>query len=147
MPLISFETILAEVSGLFDPLVAGGQLQANLDHPPLASELEGRSPVYSIHYDGSLPKFGGKYVTESDHFWKGTLLLNRRGHGNTNTEILMLQILTAIIQTVRDNVTGTTFDEIAIVSGRRIEPRFIELDGVPYRVCEIPIQTRTNDNG
>ena len=147
MPLVSIDTILAEVSDLFDPLVAGGQLQANLDHPPLASELEGRSPVFSIHYDGSLPQFGGKNVTQSDHFWKGTLFLNRRGHGNANTEILMLQILTAIIQTIRDNVTGTTFDEIAIVAGRRLEPRFIELDGVPHRVCEIPIQTRTNDNG
>ena len=147
MAIKGIDVILAEVSDLFDSLVGPGQLQANLDHPPLASELEGRSPVHSIHYDGSLPQFGGNRSTQSDHFWRSTLYLNRRGHGSAVTETLMAQLVTAVLQIVRDNVTGTNFDEISLVAGQRIAPAFVEIDGVPYRIVEIPLQTRTHDNG
>lgn len=135
MALTSIDTVLAEVSDLFDGLVTNGDLAANLDHPPLSDELEGQSPVHSVHYEGSNFAFHGNSVNQAEHIFRSTLYINRRAHGNSGTEVLLGQLVTKIVQAARDNVTGTNYDELAV--GQQVRPAFVEIDGVPYRVAEI----------
>lgn len=135
MALQAINTILAEVSDLFDGLVTDGSLAANLDHPPLSDELEGKSPVHSLHYEGSEYTFHGNSISQAVHQFRSTLYINRRAHGNANTEALLGGLVTKIVQAVRNDVTGTTYDELTI--GQRVRPVFVEIDGVPYRVAEI----------
>lgn len=146
MALTSYDLILAEISDLFDPLVTSNDLVANLDHPPLSGELEGRSPVFSLHFDGSLSSWMGKSNNRHDCFWRGTLYINRRGHTNTTAETLMLQLVTKIMQKIRDDVSGTNYAELALAEGQRIQPVFAEIDGQAYRIVEISLQSVTYDN-
>lgn len=144
MSLTSIDLVQAEISDLFDPLVTDGDLLTNLDKPPLAADLEGRSPVLSLHYDGSGFVFQGNGFTTGQHFWVATLFINREGHGNTNTETLLTQLVTKVVQKVRDSVAGSNYDELALAP-RRIEPSFATVDGYAYRICEIYLQCLVHD--
>ncbi|MCL4867793.1 MAG: hypothetical protein KJ063_02395 [Anaerolineae bacterium] len=144
MALTSQDLVLAEISDLFDSLVVDGTLQANLDHPPLAMELEGRSPVFSLHYDGGQVMFQGNGSNRSDCLWRGTIYINRRGHGNTNTELLAMQVMTALLQKVRDNVSGTNYVQVALAE-QPIVPAFAEINGHPYRIVEFILESVTYD--
>lgn len=135
--LTSLDTVLAEVSDLFDGLVTSGDLAANLDHPPLSAELEGRSPVLSLHYDPIGYEFHGNAVNRTVCAFRATLYINRLAHGNSNTETLLGQLVTKVVQAVRNDVTGATYDELSV--GGQVQPSFVEIDGVPYRVAEIPL--------
>lgn len=146
MALTSYDLILAEISDLFDPLVTSDDLVENLDHPPLSSELGGRSPIFSLHFDGALTAWMGLHNNKHNVYWRGTLYINRRGHDNVNTETLMLQLVTKIMQKIRDDVTGTNYAELALAEGQRIQPVFAEIDGHPYRIVEISLQSVTYDN-
>lgn len=146
MSITSLELILSEVSDLFDQLVTDGDLVTNLDHPPTANELEGRSPVLSMHYGGGIFRFLGRDRNESEQDWVVTLFVNRAGHGNQNTEDLMGQLITKVVQQVRDTVTGTNYASLNLSPTQRIRPAFANIDGNPYRVCEIYLTSKTFDN-
>lgn len=146
MSITSLELILAEVSELFDQLVTDGDLLANLDHPPTADELAGRSPVLSAHYGGGQFRFLSRDRNESEHEWVLTLFVNRAGHGNENTEELMAQLITKIVQQARDSVTGITYASLNLSPSQRIRPIFANIDGVPYRLVEIYLTSKTFDN-
>lgn len=142
--LTNFGTVLAEVSALFDDLVTSGDLVANLAYPPLLDDLNGVSPVFSIHYDGTELEFKAKYNTQLDHGWRGTLYINRVAHGNEASEMLMLSLVTKILQKTRDNVTGTAFAELAV--DEEVRPSFIVTSGGHnYRIVEIRFGTRGYD--
>ena len=145
MALTGIDVILAEVVALFDPLVVDGTLQTNLDFPPLAEDLAGQSPILATYYDGTRIKFHGASYSEVRHIWRIALFVNRRGHGNDNAETLTAQIVTKVIQKIRDNVAGTAYDEIALAPGLT-RPLFAIIDGIPYRICEIKLESVTHDN-
>ena len=144
MALTSIELVLAEVSDLFDSLVTDSDIVANLDHPPLASELEGRSPIVSTHWNGGIHQFHGNDYTDFDGSWIVTIFINREGHTNTNAETLLAQIASKIMQKVRDNVNGTNYTQLAPF--KDMNPYFTTINGVPYRICEIYLVSRTTDN-
>ena len=144
MALTDFNVVLAELSAVFDDLVVSGDLAENLAYPPLLEDLNGRSPVFSLHYDGSNVEFKAKYATQFDHGWRGTLYINRVAHGNASSEALMLSLVAKLLQRVRDNVTGTSFDELVV--GEEVAPSFIVTDGgINYRIVEIRFATRSYD--
>jgi len=145
MALTSIELALAEVSDLFDSLVTDSDIVANLDHPPLASELEGRSPIVSTHWDGGLYQFQGNDFTNFDAAWIVTIFVNREGHNNATAETKLAQVATKIMQKVRDNVNGTNYMQLA-PSNQPMSVYFTVINGVPYRICEIYLVSRTIDN-
>ena len=145
MALKSLDLVHTEISALFDSMV-GTELQANYARPVLSEELEGRSPIFSLHYDGSQYQFHSANNNEGTHYWRGTLLINRIGHGATNAETLALQITTKLVQVARDNISGTHYSHLAIAA-ERISPAFTIIEGVPYRTVEIPFISKGYGNG
>lgn len=144
MALTDLGAILSEISALFDSLVADGDLAANLDHPPLTDELEGRSPVLSLHFDGDTTAFKARSSTTVNAAWVATVAVNRKAHGNAQAEILALGIVTKVKQQIRDAGPGTTFAEVALAA-RQSRPTFATVDGVPYRFIEIYLESVTYD--
>lgn len=145
MAFTSIEIVHDEISDLFDSMVDADQLVTNLDRPPLSNELEGRSPVLSLHYDGSDITFLGANNNQLEHKFIATLFINREGHGGDNTETLFMQRLTTIIDKIRGAPAGTNYDSLWI-SGS-IQPAFAEIEGFPYRVAEVPFTARSYESG
>jgi len=114
MALTSRELVRAEISALFDSIT---ELQENLAYPPLA--LQGKSPVLSLHSDGTIPKMVSASVNEFDHYFIATIYINREAHGTESGETLLDQIYTKVLQEVRDQVTGTNY--ATLVGGSRPE--------------------------
>jgi len=145
MAITDLGTLLAEISDLFDGLVTDGDIQANLEGPPLLTDLEGRSPILSTHYGGSRYKFQGAGYTETLAEWVLTLFINRRATGSAAAEIALGDLVTKILQIVRDGQGGTNYEELAS-SSTPIAPSFVEIGGVPYRVCEVILESITHDS-
>lgn len=142
MAIVDRALVRAEISALFDDIEA---LEANLAYPPL--ELSGRSPVVSLHGDGTIPQFLSADYNQFDHFFVATIYVNRRAHGGEMAEALLDAIYTAILQAARDAVTGVHYMEMVAAPGARSRPSFPVIDGIPYRVEEIYLMARSYPSG
>lgn len=141
MALTSRQTVREEISDLFDDI---SELQVNYDYPVL--KLEGRSPVLTIHSDGTLAEFMGANVTQQDHFFIVTIFVNRQAHGDEACEDLLDVVYTAVMQRLRNNITGSSYSVLEM-SGQRSAPLFVTIDGIAYRVEEVRVMARSNPNG
>lgn len=141
MALTDRKLIREEISALFDSISA---IQENLDHPPIT--IEGKSPVVSIHADGTLANMVAKNTNEFDHFFRVTIYVNREAHGSADAEDKLDEIYTAIMQEIRDQVTGTNYMELTAAPSRSL-PAFQTIDGAPYRVEEVIVVARSNPSG
>lgn len=143
MALTSRQTVREEVSALWDGIT---ELQANYSYPIL--QLDGSSPIVDIRNGGTRPMFVSKSTNQIDHTFKVRIFVNRLAHGGTGGAEQMLDLIwLKIMQACRDNVTGTSFMEL-VVDDQRSEADFAEtVDGIPYRIEEITVFTRSNANG
>lgn len=141
MALTNRKLIRQEISDLFDSVTS---LQANLDYPPIA--LEGKSPVFYMHSDGTLPLMLSLHANQFDHFFVGTIAVNREKHGAQGAEELLDTIYTAILQEVRDTPSGTYYMSVE-VADRRSSPYFATVDGIAYRFEELYFMARSNITG
>lgn len=141
MALTNRGLVRAEISALFTSITA---LQENLAYPPLA--LEGKSPVLFMQGDGTLPQMLAKLSNQFDFFFVATIAINRVAHGGEEAENLLDDIWTAVLQKIRDNVSGTNY--MALVAWQeRSRPFFATVDGVAYRFEEVPVMARSNITG
>lgn len=124
------EDIRLEVSALFDGIT---ELQANLAYPPL--ELQGQSPVLSLHVGGTAVEQAADFV-RYDHLLVATTYVNREAHGASAAEALLDAVYTAVVDLVAANRSGTYYDQL-ITAGQRSQPGFATIDGKPYRFEEI----------
>lgn len=141
MALTNRKLVRQEISNLFDGITS---LQQNLEYPPIA--LEGKSPVFYLHSDGTMPLMLAKYSNQFDHFFVGTIAINRQKHGASGAEDLLDTIYTAILQAVRDTPSGTTYMSVE-VADRRSSPFFATIDGIGYRLEELYFMARSNITG
>lgn len=141
MALTNRQTIREEVSSIFDGI---SQLQANYAYPVL--NIEGKSPITTLHGDGTVPKMLSKNANEFDHFFKLTVMVNRKAHGAEEAENLLDTVVTAVFQKVRDNPTGSSFMTL-VADVRQTAPQFAIIDGHPYRIEEIGLGVRSNISG
>jgi len=139
--LTSRDLVRLEISALFDG-IAG--LQNNLAYPPIA--LEGASPVLWLHGDGTVPVMLARNSNQFDYYFIATIAINRQGHGAEVAENLLDSIWTAVIQAIRDNVTGTNYSTLN-ASPAKSRPYFATIDGLPYRLEEVAIMARSNITG
>lgn len=146
MALTGIDTIQTEISALWDSLVGANGLQANLPYPILTDDIQGQSPLLCLHFDGGGWVFEGSASNQGDFRWRATLFINRKAHGSDTAEELLGQLITDVVQAVRDNVTGTAFADLA-VDTRPIQPQFVTINGIPYRTAEIYLLSRTIDHG
>lgn len=141
MALTSRQLVREEISALFDGVAA---LQENLAYPPIA--LEGKSPLFYLHGDGTLPLMLSLNANQFDHFLVGTIAVNREKHGASGAEDLLDSIWTTIVQEVRDAPTGTYYMSLD-VAAQRSRPYFATVDGVAYRFEELFFMARSNISG
>lgn len=141
MALTSRQLIRDEISTLFDGVAA---LQENLAYPPLA--LEGKSPLFYLHADGTLPLMLSLNANQFDHYFIGTIAVNREKHGASGAEDLLDTIWTAILQEVRDTPTGTYYMSLDVAANRS-RPYFATVDGIAYRFEELYFMARSNITG
>lgn len=143
MALTSRQTVREEVSALWDGI---SELQANYAYPIL--QLDGSSPILDLRIVGTSPMFVSKSTNQIDHYFKVRIFVNRNAHGGAGGAEDMLDLIwLKVMQACRDNVTGTNFAEL-VVDDQRSEADFAEtVDGIPYRIEEISLFTRSNANG
>ena len=143
MALTSRQTVREEVSALWDGIT---ELQANYAYPIL--QLDGSSPLVDLRIVGTRAEFVSRSTNKIDHTFKARIFVNRQAHGGAGgAEDLLDAIWLKMMQACRDNVTGTNFMEL-VVDDQRSEADFAEtVDGIPYRIEEITLFTRSNANG
>lgn len=142
MALTNRGLVRAEISALFDSI---SELQQNLAYPPTA--LNGESPILTMRGDGTTPEMVSANHNQFDHFFIATILVNQAAHGVEGSEDLLDTIYTAVMQKIRDNITGTNFQEL-VADASQSQAGFLEtIDGIPYRYEEVSMFARSNPNG
>ncbi|MCL4867755.1 MAG: hypothetical protein KJ063_02205 [Anaerolineae bacterium] len=140
MALTNRKDVRLEVSALFEGITA---IAVNLPYPPLS--LDGVSPLVYLHDDGVAPEMLAAASNQFDFYFVLTLCINRQAYGEAAAEDALDEVWTAVMQAIRDNVTGVTYTALEVEG--RTRPFFALVDGVHYRFEELSLMARGNISG
>lgn len=138
MPLIDRSLIRLEISAVLDTITS---IQTNTPYPPL--KLGGESPISFMANNGAAIDWASRDHNIQQYGYLITLAVNRKAHGAEAAETLLDSVYTDIAQALRDVGAGTNFQFIVMGPGPS-RPFFATIDGIPYRIEEIPIVAQGN---